>query len=128
MLLSLSLDLCFLPAALLRLLSLCVLCSAESDRIDRIRAVHGFEKDDVLHYLPCEHFVPGSNWDELLELHNGRPTGEPKDFKRWLELTRDVDLSDENLRTAVRQMDQIPIEWTELINRCEEIATSQESS
>lgn len=105
-----------------------LISAAESDRIDRIRAIHGFEKDDVLHYLPCEHFVPGSDWDELLELHKGRPTGEPNDFKRWLELTKNVDLSDENLRTAVRQMDHIPIEWTELLNRCAEIVNAQEGS
>jgi hypothetical protein len=104
-----------------------LISAVESERIDRIRAILGFEKDDILHYLPCEHFVPGSNWDELLELHGARTDG-PNDFKRWLELTRDVDLSDEHLRSAIREMDQIPIEWTNLINRCMEIVKDQESS
>ncbi|MDC0384632.1 ATP-binding protein [bacterium] len=104
-----------------------LISAAESDRIDRIRAIHGFEKDDILHYLPCEHFDPGSKWDELLDLHKAQTKG-PKDFKRWLEVTRDVDLSDEHLRSAIHKMDQIPIEWTTLINKCVEIANPQDSS
>jgi len=101
--------------------------AAESDRIDRIRGIHGFGKDDILHYLPCAHFVPGSEWDELLELHKARTKG-PNDFKRWLELERGADLSDEHLRSAIREMDQIPIEWTELINRCLKITNPQSNS
>jgi hypothetical protein len=104
-----------------------LISAVESERIDRIQAILGFEKDDILLYLPCEHFVPGSDWDELLELHGARTDG-PNDFKRWLEITRDVDLSDEHLRSAIREMDQIPIEWTNLINRCTEIVKDQESS
>ena len=104
-----------------------LISAVESDRIDRIGAILGFEKDDILHYLPCEHFVPGSDWEELLEIHRARTKG-PNDFKRWLELARDVDLSDEHLRSAIREMDQIPIEWTNLINRCTEIVKGQESS
>ncbi len=57
-----------------------LISAAESDRIDRIRAIHGFEKDDVLHCLPCEHFVPGSDWDELLELHSARSVEGGPDF------------------------------------------------
>ncbi len=104
-----------------------LISAAESKRLDRIQAIHGFEKDDILHYLPSDHFVSGSEWEELFKLHKERTKG-PKDFKRWLELTEDVDLSDDHLRNAIHKMDEIPVEWTELISRCTEIAREQAKS
>ena len=104
------------------LLSL-LMAAEESGCADKIKAVHGFEKDDIIHYLPCDHFVPGSTWDELVNLHKQRGDNEPKDFKRWLELTQSVDLTDENLRSAVRQMDDIPSEWTQVMSQCVDIAS-----
>ncbi len=68
--------------------------------------------------------MPGSTWDELVELHKQRGNNEPSDFKRWLELTRDADLSDDNLRSAVRLMDEVPREWTDVINSCMETASA----
>lgn len=100
-----------------------LMAAQDSGRADRIRAVHGLEKDDIIHYLPCDHFAPGSTWDELVRQHDERGENEPRDFKRWLELTKDVDFSDENLRSAVRQMDTIPTEWTQVIGQCADIAS-----
>jgi hypothetical protein len=98
--------------------------AAEAGLLHRLRGVHGLEKDDVLHYLPCEHLVPGSTWDQLVELHKQRGNNEPRDFKRWLELTRDADLSDDNLRSAVRLMDEVPREWTDVIDSCMKAASA----
>jgi energy-coupling factor transporter ATP-binding protein EcfA2 len=77
--------------------------------------IHGFREADVLYYLPAAHFVRGvSSWVELLERHRNDAT--KMNFKDWLAKAHGVDLSDDNLRAAVRRLDAIPPEFTELLD------------
>ncbi len=99
-----------------------LIIAAESGLVHRIRAIRGLEKDDVLHYLPCDYLVPGSTWDDLVELHKQRGAKEPSNFKRWLEVSKQADITDENLRSAVQQMDEIPEEWIGVLRTCIDVA------
>lgn len=96
--------------------------AAESGHIDRIKAVHGLEADDILEYLPCDHFIPDTTWDELKGLHAKREPTEPNDFKRWLELVHGAEFDDDNIRSAVQLLDSIPTEFTNVINTCGELS------
>jgi len=101
-----------------------LLSAVQDDRVDRIASIVGLSKDDILDYLPVEHFVAGGSWQALRDQHSEhRAAGNevPRDFKRWLELHRDADFGDERIREAVGAMDEIHPDLTNLIATCSEL-------
>jgi len=104
-----------------------LLKAIDSGRIDRIAGVCGFSRTDIVEYLPCDHFVPGSeSWAQLREEHQDEVRSpQNRDFKRWLANSKDADLGTESLLNALDKSDAVHDDWVELINYCIDIAQSR---
>lgn len=90
----------------------------EQGRLDRCR-VHGLSRTDIIRYLHVSALVPGAqSWSELEQAHaqqleNRNPI---RDFKRWATESRSADFSDDSLRRACGELDEIPADLGRLVD------------
>jgi hypothetical protein len=84
---------------------------------DRV-ALFGFALDDIVKYLPAEHFVPGANW-LVLEAEHAHHKGKP--FKTWLAQDTGADFTDASIELAVQKSEVSP-EMLDLAERCRAMA------
>jgi hypothetical protein len=102
-----------------------LLTAAKTHQLDRLSHTFGLPQDDILHCLSAGDFGLPADWDELKEQHataRSLGNGVPNDFKTWLVETHRTDLSDQSIREAVRRMQKIPRELTEVMDACIEAA------
>lgn len=81
-------------------------------------ALFGFTLDDIIKYLPADHFVAGADW-ALLESEHAHHKGKP--FKTWLAQDRGADFSDASIEDAVRKT-KVSSEMLDLASRCHDMA------
>jgi predicted ATPase len=100
--------------------------AVEQSRLARIGHVFGFEASDIIEYLPCEALVGEQSWAELRQSHaDARAMKKgPKDFKKWLEDEHDASFTEHSIRAATASMDHIPVEFTDLLERCQEASAN----
>ncbi len=84
---------------------------------DRI-GLFGFKLDDIVKYLPAEHFVVGADW-ATLEAEHAHHKGKP--FKTWLAQDKGADFSDESIVSAAVKAD-VDDEMLDLAERCRAMA------
>lgn len=84
----------------------------------------GFALDDIVKYLPAEHFVAGSDWSSL-EAEHAHHKGKP--FKTWLAQDKGADLSDAGIESAVT-MTTVSAEMLDLASRCRDMARRRHSA
>ena len=85
----------------------------DENRSERVE-VFGMSKKDIIEYLPSNYFVSGSTWSKLHEEFISQ--NEFKDFKKWMTKKYNANFSSENIIEAVRGMDSIHVDLTNLIN------------
>jgi predicted ATPase len=79
---------------------------------------------DILEYLPVEKFVAGaSSWDDLRDECQSSISSDfsGTQFKNWLRNAKKADLSEANIRLACQQMDEIPSEFTNQLERMRKV-------
>jgi len=97
--------------------------------LNRVIGTIGLEKLDILDYLPAQYFIPNREWNDLRSEHkNLRETARPSrrppsDFKKWCELVYEAKFDEFAVRGAVNAMDEIPPEFTDLLNQLISAAT-----
>lgn len=84
---------------------------------DRV-GLFGFARDDIVKYLPAQHFVPGADWASL-EAEHAHHKG--KAFKTWLAQDRGADFSDESISCAAEKA-EVDEEILDLAERCRAMA------
>jgi energy-coupling factor transporter ATP-binding protein EcfA2 len=85
-------------------------------------SVHGLSRPDVLDYLPAAALVPkaaGRDWDRL-RIDSGAKTGTA--FKKWLREKLDFSDDDSLLEAAVSQLDALPSDFVELVEKAGKMA------
>ncbi len=78
---------------------------------------------DVTEYLPVDALVRGAKgrtWEQLSEKFRKStvPGSKGVDFKTWLTTQFDADFSDDALRAACEELDEIPADFTDLLDAC----------
>lgn len=90
---------------------------------------YGLAQRDVIEYLPVTMMVSGAqDWTALRSEHaddRNRDKSTPHDFKKWLELTRNVEVTPDTLRAAVRADRSVPKELERLMKFLEAKAVRQ---
>ena len=84
----------------------------------------GFALDDIVKYLPAEHFVAGADWASL-EAEHVHHKGKP--FKTWLAEDKGADFSDASIESAVTKTVVSP-EMLDLASRCRDMARRRHSA
>lgn len=93
--------------------------AVEAGRTDRVD-VFGFEKADVLQYLPVAEFVANAgSWEQLVD--EWRASGGGPSFKHWLR-GHGATVSVKSAERAVKAMDSVPSEFMALLQRCRSLA------
>lgn len=94
-----------------------VVASGQPDRFH----VHAMSKPDIPEYLPVEYLVPeAASWEELREQFNAQT--KIGSFKPWLKSRHGVEYTDETLTRACQELDHLPADFTQLLNKCHELA------
>ncbi len=84
-------------------------------------AFSGMSQPDIIMYLDPELFVKGSDWETLYQQFNTQlqqdkqPT---KSFKPWLQKKYKLAITPEMVRTAARQLDEIPPDIGAVVAAC----------
>lgn len=92
--------------------------AVKAQAADRV-ALFGFALDDIVKYLPAEHFVPGANW-LALEAEHAHHKGKP--FKTWLAQDKGADFTDASIELAVQKSEEVSPEMLDLAERCRAMA------
>lgn len=95
----------------------------ERGRASRLTA-EGFERADIIEYLPIERVIGGyASWSELRAEHQSerqKQQGVPGDFKKWLKLRKGISFDAETLREYAA--DPPPAEFERLMKTLEAIS------
>jgi len=101
----------------------------ERGRASRLTA-EGFERADIIEYLPIERVIAGyASWSELRAEHQSerqKEQGVPGDFKKWLKLRKKVSFDVETLRDYAA--DTPPAEFERLVKTLEAISADVAAS
>lgn len=99
----------------------------EHGRADRIE-VFGLAKADIQEYLPAWPFVgnKAESWEEMRSRYadyaEGYTKGKPQNFKSWIANTYGGKFDDEQFHRALESMDEIPEEFTTLLERVSKLS------
>ena len=74
----------------------------------------GLKKRDIIEYLPCDRFVDGATWPELVREWKSNRGGMA--FKAWLKSEKRARVSVASIRAAAKSMDSVPKEFTTLLD------------
>jgi hypothetical protein len=85
----------------------------------RLKWVHlfGFEKPDILYYLPVGEFVSdATSWEELTRQRRRKKDGSMENVKAVIKRLSGRPVNARQVKKAARAMDEIPREFTDLLN------------